>query len=439
MNKKRLLLVCLLLAAIMLFAACGGESNKGAANDPASNIDDNFVVAKVNGKPIYYSQYIRQLNVACEYFGISKDDKQNIGIVKDMILKQLVETEIATQVYTEKGYLNLTESQLDAVEKDVEDEMDSIIEYYYSEDLLDELGEGYSQEEYEAVKSKYAKKALEEYGYSKEDITNIFTMEIAKDAAWDDLVGSIVPTDQQVKQEYDNEVALAKEALADDPTYYEHLLSEGSPVYYVPEGVRLVRHILVKFDDEMMSAISSLKSDGFDKAKDLLRESALLQIKDKAQEILDKIESGSIDFAKAIEEYNEDPGLTEEGYSIVVTEKGLELTDKVNSEKISFAEAVDEYKKHNEENDITPSWVEEFALAAMSLKSKGEISSLVGTDFGYHIVEYFNDVASGAADFDSVKQSIYDSLLESLKQERWDEINKEWIAAAKVEYTEDEF
>lgn len=91
-----------------------------------------------------------------------------------------------------------------------------------------------------------------------------------------------------------------------------------------------VKHILVKFDSE--------KAEGADAKK-------------RAEEVLAKVKAGE-DFDKLIEEYNEDPGLTEDGYT--------------------FA------------NDGT--MVQEFADASFALQV-GETSGLVETSYGYHIIK----------------------------------------------------
>ena len=438
MNKKRAVFVCLLLAAVMLFSACANESKEDAVAGPPKGVDDTFVVASVNGRPIYYSQYYPQFSNACAYYGISEDDEINSAFVKQMVLDGLVETEIMSQAYEDNGYFNLSEQQLAQIEEDVQSEIDMILEYYYSTDMESELGEDYTQNEYETVKAKYEQKALSDYGYSKEDIIKYYKMEIAEEAARADLVGDIEPTEQQVRAKYDEEVALAKESAENDPSYYEHILSEGLPVYYAPEGIRNVRHILIKFDDEILSAIDALKYDGYNKAADMLKESALAGIADKAQDVLQKIKSKEMSFKEAIDEYNEDTAMPEEGYPVAAVEKIRELLNKTEADEISFKEAVDEYNTYIEENNITPSYVTEFSFGAISLKSAGDIT-LVGTDFGYHIIEYFNDTAAGTADFESVRQQLYDSLSETLKQDRWDEIVKGWKDLAVVEYTEGDF
>lgn len=97
-----------------------------------------------------------------------------------------------------------------------------------------------------------------------------------------------------------------------------------------------VKHILVQFDSDENGNVS---------------EEAKLKAKDKAEEVLAKINSGE-DFDSLIDEYNDDPGQGEDGYT--------------------FA------------NDGTME--QAFADAAFALEI-GDVSDLVETSYGYHIIK----------------------------------------------------
>lgn len=102
------------------------------------------------------------------------------------------------------------------------------------------------------------------------------------------------------------------------------------------DGKITVKHILISFSDENAGEVT-----------DEMKAAA----KKKAEEVLAKVKAGE-DFDKLIEEYNDDPGASDEGYT--------------------FA------------NDGT--MVQEFADAAFAL-NVGETSELVETNYGYHIIK----------------------------------------------------
>lgn len=98
-----------------------------------------------------------------------------------------------------------------------------------------------------------------------------------------------------------------------------------------------VKHILIAFDPQNTGAAvtDKMKADA----------------KKRAEEVLAKVRAG-VEFDNLIEEYNDDPGATDEGYT--------------------FA------------NDGT--MVQEFTDASFALKV-GEVSGLVETNYGYHIIK----------------------------------------------------
>ena len=104
-----------------------------------------------------------------------------------------------------------------------------------------------------------------------------------------------------------------------------------------------VKHILIPFAEETADSASASGSESAAPA-DHSAEQA------KAQEVLDKLEAGE-DFDALREEYSEDPGQPEEGYTFT-----------------------------------TGYMVKPFEDAAFALK-EGEISGLVETDYGYHIIQ----------------------------------------------------
>jgi parvulin-like peptidyl-prolyl isomerase len=152
-------------------------------------------------------------------------------------------------------------------------------------------------------------------------------------------------------------------------------------------------------DDQMSSAISVLRDEGYDDAAQVLQDKALSDIKAKANEVLAKIKSGELTFEQATEQYNEDTGMTDEGYPVVA--------------------------------DNT-SYVEAFTDAAMGLKKVGDMTDLVASDYGYHIIEYYKDQTPGAVAYEDVKDEIQSELESSKQTEAWNAKLDEWEAAASI-------
>ena len=407
MNKKITVLLCVFLAAVTLLGACTPkQTEEDATPGAASNIDDEFVIVTVNGEPVYYKEFYPRYASACAQYGISEDDETYGAYLKESILESLIYDKILMQNLTEKGYMDLTAEQIQMAQADAQSELDMMIEYYYASAIEDELGEDFSDEDYAQAKAKYEDELLAGSGFSKEDLIDYYKLEMATAAAKEALVGDTLPTDQQVREKFDEYVAADKEIFDETPAMYESDINSGSPVYYTPEGVRMVRQVLVSIDDESKSAIELLRSEGYDESAELLLEAALGAIKEKADEILGKINSGELSFEQAIEEHNEDPGQPEEGYPVT---------------------------------EGSTTYMEAFTAGAMEIEATGQVSGLVGTDYGYHIIEYFKDVEAGAADFESVKDELYESLLSIIQDEQWNAIVEEWTNAASIVHTEEKY
>jgi peptidyl-prolyl cis-trans isomerase C len=155
-----------------------------------------------------------------------------------------------------------------------------------------------------------------------------------------------------------------------------------------------VRHILISTqprqggDDEDSEEPNDKKDKKQpEKPKTLTKDEA----RAKAQQILERVRKGE-DFAKLAQEYTDDPGSKAQGGEIDFFGKG----------------------------QMAP----EFEKASFSLKP-GEISDLVETQFGFHIIKVEERKAAQTPASDAkVKQRIVDKLKDQKLQDRIDEIAK---------------
>lgn len=407
LNKKMMALLGVLIASMMLFSACAvkqSEETATASASPEASATGQVMVAEVNGEPIYYDQYYSIYASACAQYGISEDDATNGPFLKKMVMDSLVNEIIMKQKLKENGYMNLTDEQVAEAEKNAQDYLDSNIDSYYGEQIKTELGEGYTQEQYDTAKAPYEAQILTGMGYTKEEFIDFYKQSIAEDTARKALVGDKAPTDEEVKAKYDENVASDKTRMEEDPTAYESDVVNGVTVYYTPAGVRQVLQVLVQIDDEWSGAISTLRDAGNDTQADYLLEKALADVKGEAEDVLKKIKSGSLTFADAITTYNDDTGMPEEGYFVVTG---------------------------------GTSFVEPFTTAAMGLKAIGDVTDIVATDFGYHIIQYVADVPTGAIAYDDVKQELKESMTASMQDEAWQTVIEEWTSASTIKKYEE--
>ena len=408
--KKITALICFLLAGMMIFGGCSlvdaqnPLASASASASPADSSKSDVVVAEVDGDPIYYDDYYALLTQMLSQMGLSADD-ESASSYKESVVKSLVSEKVIKKMLTEKGYMDLTDDQLAKAGDDAKEDLKSYIEYYYSSDVTADLGDDYTDEEYQAALDKAVEKdkqeVLDGIGMTWDQLLDNYKLSVAKDAAKAKLTGDLKPTDDEVKAEYDKKVASDKTTMEDDPTTYESDVMYGTTVYYVPGGLRNIKQVLIKIDDTTNAAIGVLRDNGYDDQADILKEKALAAIKTKADEALAKIKSKEITFDQAISKYNEDDSMPEGGYPV---------------------------------SEGTSTYDEAFTKGAMALKNINDVSDLIATDYGYHILEYVGDTTAGAVDLSKVKDEIYDSLKSSLQDDKWTSITDDWTKQCNVQY-----
>ena len=150
--------------------------------------------------------------------------------------------------------------------------------------------------------------------------------------------------------------------------------------------------------DEDMLQYAQMYASAYDGAK---RSSHILFNSDDeatAQEVLDKINSGELDFAEAAKQYSQDTGSAENGGDVG--------WDKLTS-------FVDEYQ------------------SALSGLNKGDVSQLVESSYGYHIIkctDYFH-VDESVTSIDQVPKKIVSYVKNILKTQKESTAYSEWMDA----------
>ena len=240
---------------------------------------------------------------------------------------------------------------------------------------------------------------LNKYGYTVEALVEQAKAEAAYNKLYEALTKDVTVTDDDVKEEYAATVASDKEAYENDLDGYSLQSMYGERPAYTPEGIRTVKHILVKFTDEDSQKISELealseKPDDYDEQYHVLIDAAYANIKDKVDEIMAKIDAGE-DFDALVEEYGEDPGMQSEPYK---------------SEGYMVYEGCT--------NLMT-----EFVNSGMALEKAGDVTKEPAlTSYGAHIIMYYSDLTPGEVELtDDKAEEIRESLLEEKQSEAFDD------------------
>ncbi|MDI3507969.1 MAG: foldase protein PrsA [Clostridiales bacterium] len=156
--------------------------------------------------------------------------------------------------------------------------------------------------------------------------------------------------------------------------------------FTVPEMVT-VSHILISIPEDKYSADEATKKAEYDK------------IKPEAEQVLAKAKAGD-DFAELVKQYSDDAGTKDQGGTLTFSR----------------------------EDQIEPAFIE----ASFALKNKGDISGLVQTSYGYHIIKLEEKIPSKVHTFEEKKQEIHDTLLQQKKNDKITALIEEWKKGSDI-------
>ncbi len=274
----------------------------------------------------------------------------------------------------------------------------------------------------------------------------------AKDQLYAYVADPITVTDEEVSAEYDKLLAADQASYEGNAYAYESADASGTDIYWNPEGYRKVKQVLIVFSDDQASRYSDITSriSGFeselaaldatpapdataaaeatdtteptatprtaelinadlDAAKAEL-EALYQELMPTAQDVVDLFHAGTgID--ELISIYGGDPGMTNEPTA-------------TNGYVVSADSAY---------------WDPAFTQAAMSIQNVGEISEPARGTNGLYIVYYLGDVTPGAADFETVKDQVKATLLDTKQSDAYDAQLDTWMEELNVTYYPDNF
>ena len=331
------------------------------------------IAASVGGRTITVTElknnYDNNLSYA-SFYGYDTSTEEGSLEFLEFILEQQLSTSV--QAYqAEKAGVQLTAEEKEEAKAAADSDYDSFVQQFM--DYAKQAG----STEPEAYANKIMAESLAKSGQSLSKMKKLFLQEqedsrrIVKYR--EQLLADVELSEDDLRKLYEDELATQQEELAEDPSYYfvmENFYNYGYTYMplYVPEGFFYVRQILV--DDE-----------------------------ETANEVLEKIRAGE-DFEALLEEYNTDPGMgtRPEGYVI--------------GEGANF--------------------VEEFLNAALALENEGDVSPVVQSEHGYHIIKRMGEVPSGPIDYEDVKDEFDEMAVSNHESDYYNGLVQEWLQDESV-------
>ena len=484
--NKRFALIALLLAAVMLLSGCNliGHDDELDGAQVVATVETNqgsTEITKAEWEAYrdylasYYQQYYQQ------YFGVTMqltdDDVKAYG---DAAVEQMIESVVLQDKMKELGFEPLPEE--DAA--DVESYADSMFSFYKLMIRYQNYPDLETVEEEEArIAAATADEAsgetadterkatvtndqldemltndLNTVGYTRDYFVQNQTASVQREKIREYAAKDVEVTDDQVKEEFDKRVASQKESYDANPAGYVTAENNGTTNYYVPEGYRGVKNLLIKFSDEKQSEISDLNSaistanttlsDAQKQLDDLKAEDTSSYDEDTKASYDEQVAALEETVATAQTTIDESTAkletATAEAYDeILATAQDVLARAQAGEDFDSLLETYGQDTGMNNEPNKSRGYLvcdglsiyeQSFQDAAMALEKVGDVSAeLVKTSYGYHILQYATDVAAGEVEYtDEIKSNIYDTLLSDAKDAAYEAAVTQWVSEAKV-------
>lgn len=323
MRKSKLKTIINIGAALLTAGVLSGCSVKFGTN---KETDLAAVVAHptngAEGMDVTYEMFRREYKYFLLNEGIEDDTEESVAAYcesqRESLLYYLVNQQIIVSHAKEMGIYDLTEEEQKEVDEGFDKQLAAQIQYYgtLAEQEMKSKDENASMtdEEKEEAGSKRLDEILEECGMTRDDMHwwaqfGKITEKLQK--ALEDTV-----TYERAEEEFRNAEKYAEETYNSNTEMFTMF---GYDQVWLPEGSRLIKHILIDFDEETQNELRSLRSGGSDAEADKKRAEAAEKLKEKQEEIEKKLDDGE-SFDDLIKEYSADAegsAAYPDGYTVI--------------------------------------------------------------------------------------------------------------------------
>ncbi len=343
--KKRLwlpLLCCLLLCC----AGCGA-----AQTDAAVRVGD----------VVYDLQTVQSSLTAsfmlCEASGMSLNDEQKQQLA-DNTLEHFVSLGVLENLLREAG-----QADIDAPTQLLLDE-----QARQAYETARQQMSAAIREESPEVTDEQIDAFLSDMGCTPDAYRQELELELKNQRLLDLYCGEITVTDEETREYYEEQyVSICRERYEGNiPLFEQEVLMAGGISYYMPQGYRRIKHIVMALPQEMASTLSAVQSGSSAISPDgqqALLDAACAAMKPKTDAIYQALANGE-SFESQMRLYSYDTGVAPEDAGYLL-----------------HADSV--------------LWDEAFLKAALALEHPGDVSEPVVTVAGIHIILYAGDEPAG--------------------------------------------
>ncbi|MBQ8088391.1 MAG: peptidylprolyl isomerase [Clostridia bacterium] len=388
----------------------------------------------------YYSYY--------QLYGLSLT-QDILDEVRQAVVEEQVTDRAVIKEFEKRG---LTLENEDEIRAEAETAYQSVYDSYYAE------AEGKTDAE-KAIRTELA---LYNIGYTQDRLYDLEYAEHAGEVLEEAVRAEVEDlTDDELQALYEEKVAADEETYGEDPGEYGSDATNGLTTYWVPEGYRSVKHILLTADDELMTTLNSAKSALTTAQSELndLNEELSAPEADETEE--EDAESEETEEPRTAEEIQADIDAKQEEIDTLTqdvadAEAAVIASIQPTLDEIyakleagdSFDDVMAEYGTDpgmQTEPGMTEGYaicadssnmVAEFVEGSMALENVGDYSAEpVLSSYGAHIIYYAADIESGAVPFENVRDAIFDEAMEDARDEHYETERQSWVDALNPVYS----
>ena len=310
-----------------------------------------------------------------------------------------------------------------------------------------------------------------------------------EDKLEDAVTADITVTDEELETELASKVESDKTTFESTPNTYGTRVNNGTAVYYRPAGYRMVRNLLIQYEEADLRLTTALRTNVSSQtsaastastavtgatATDLeeLTFYVTVTVTEAAEQATTMTDLGETIVVPTYTATTEDTFPATEDEDTLTLYENVKAYAMAQALQAKYQEALDAASAAGLANiqektdaamarldagedfvtvmtELTDdpgmttkpdgyavregftSFDTPFVTAAMSLANVGDYSQPTAGMYGYYIVQYASEVTEGAVDLSEVRDTLYDSLLADKKDEAFDAQLEQWIADAK--------
>ena len=382
----------------------------------AEETDENPVLVTVDGQEITLNAVKDSLNQLIEAGYASDESDLSLAMeymIQDIVLKGKI---------SELGLDQFTEDEEEALRAEAHAEWESAIDSYVSYFLTEDTDEARAQAREDGAAYFTA------YGYSEEGLLDSLRLSASYDKLEQNVLEGkdVTISEAEIRGEFEATAAQHQAMIESNIQLYElYQAYYGMDFWYMPEGYRGIIHILMKVDDDLLSAYTDAQA-AYEESKteeapegdaekkavmDAAKEAVLASKQAEIDDIYARLAQGE-SFEALIAQYGEDPGMTD------------------------AATLAEGYPVHESSMIYDPV----FTTGAFSEKMNqpGDTSDPVIGSYGIHILHYLRNIPAGIVELtDEISAQIEESLYTEKVNGYYAEALEAWMAEHEIVYNQE--